>query len=102
MKKIHRIIKHTNMALAAWRQIIGGGAPNIKNRRWWHPEIDGSGSAARSAQRSSAKADRVLHNRVGLPFSSSLRLVLTYLCDLCQSVLVFSIASGAAFCCCDG
>jgi len=41
--KYNKIIKHTNMASVALRQIIGGGALIIKNRLR-DPEIGGGGA----------------------------------------------------------
>jgi len=40
-----KIIKHTKMASAARRQIIGGGAPIIKSR-WRRPQVDGGAAGA--------------------------------------------------------
>jgi len=40
-RKMQKIITHTNMALAARRQIIGGGGPIIKNSRRRRPQIGG-------------------------------------------------------------
>ena len=50
MQRMKNAIKYTIMALAASRQIIGGGAPIFKYRRRRRLQIDGGGGAARPAQ----------------------------------------------------
>ena len=46
---MQKVIKQTNMTSAARLQIVGGGAPIIKNRRR-RPQIDG-GAAQRGRRR---------------------------------------------------
>ena len=54
--------KHTNIASAARWQIIGGGAPIIKNSRRRRPQIDIGGAAAQGSNQGTGFKETDLAN----------------------------------------